>query len=304
MLRQRLLSGFILGLAGVGMVLLDIFLEQRHCYSLWFRWEPRGLLTSFVVVAMALVAIREFYKLARAAGLKPFGMIGVIVSTFLILENCVEKLPGTNFAQTFGRVDFTMLVVAGGLAAAFFLQVLRWGTKGAFGNIGVTMLGAIYIGLLGSFVVRIRQMGWATDDVYNATTGAWHLAVFIATIKITDVCAYFTGKYTGKHKLIVSVSPGKTVEGLIGGLTGGVITCVILCQITGILDNVWFAAMLGLVLAGMGQLGDLAESVFKRDAMEKDSADSVPGFGGLLDVIDSLLLAAPLAYFIFAVLPN
>lgn len=62
--------------------------------------------------------------------------------------------------------------------------------------------------------------------------------------------------------------------------------------------------MLGLVLAGMGQLGDLAESIFKRDAREKDSADSVPGFGGLLDVIDSLLLAAPLAYLIFAVLPS
>ena len=293
-----------MSLAGVGMVLLDIFLEQRHCYSLWFRWEPRGLLTSFVVVALAIVAIREFYKLARAAGLRPFGMIGVLVSTFLIMENCVEKLPGTNFANSFGRVDFTMLVVSGGLAAAFFLQVIKWGTKGAFGNIGVTMLGAIYIGLLGSFVVRIRQMGWATDQAYNATTGAWHLAIYIATIKATDICAFFTGKYTGRHKLIVSVSPGKTVEGLIGGLIGGTIVCVILCRVTGIVSSIWFAAILGVVLAGMGQLGDLAESVFKRDAMEKDSADSVPGFGGLLDVIDSLLLAAPLAYLIFAVLPT
>ena len=304
MLRQRLLSGFILGLAGLGMVLLDIFLEQRHCYSLWLRWEPRGLLTSLVAAALAIVAIRGFYKLARAAGLRPFRLIGAIVSTFLILENCVEKLPGTNFANSFGRVDFTMLVVAGGLAVAFLLQVVRWGTKGAFGNIGVTMLGAIYIGLLGSFVVRIRQMGWAVDQAYDPITGAWHLAVFIATIKVTDICAYFTGKYAGRHKLIVSISPGKTVEGLIGGLSGGVITCVILCQRTAILSNVWFAAMLGLVLAGMGQLGDLAESIFKRDAQEKDSADSVPGFGGLLDVIDSLLLAAPLAYLIFAVLPR
>ena len=82
------------------------------------------------------------------------------------------------------------------------------------------------------------------------------------------------------------------------------ITCVILCQITAILSNIWLALLLGIVLAGMGQLGDLAESIFKRDAREKDSSDSVPGFGGLLDVIDSLLLAAPLAYLIFALLPG
>ena len=82
------------------------------------------------------------------------------------------------------------------------------------------------------------------------------------------------------------------------------ITCVILCQLTSIIDSIWLTILLGIILAGMGQLGDLAESIFKRDAREKDSSNSLPGFGGFLDVIDSLLLAAPLAYLIFALLPS
>ena len=113
-----------------------------------------------------------------------------------------------------------------------------------------------------------------------------------------------TVKYLGRHRLISSISPGKTIEGLIGGLAGGVITCVILCHITDTLNRLYLAVLLGIVLAGLGQLGDLAESIFKRDAKEKDSSDSVPGFGGLLDVVDSLLVAAPLAFLIFAVLPS
>ncbi len=304
MLKQRLLSGFALGLAGVAIVLLDIFLETGDYYFLWLGWRPRALLTTLLATGLAIVAIREFYGLAKAAGLQPFRFIGIILSIFLILENCAQSLSGWGLWLKDHRIDFTLPVLAAGLAAAFVLQVVRWGTKGAFGNIGVTLLGAIYIGLLGSFVVRIRQMTWEPEQTYRATLGAWHLAVFVGTIKMTDICAYFAGKHGGQHKLIASVSPGKTIEGLIGGLTGGVITCVILCRLTAILSNIWLALLLGIVLAGMGQLGDLAESIFKRDAREKDSSDSVPGFGGLLDVIDSLLLAAPLAYLIFALLPG
>ncbi len=304
MLKQRLLSGFILGLVGVAIVLLDIFLEGGNYYFQWLGWRPRGLLTILLAMGLAIMALREFYSLARAAGLKPFVLIGIILSIFLFLENCAESLSGWGLWLKSQRIDFTLPVLAAGLAAAFVLQVVRWGTKGAFGNIGATLLGVIYIGLLGSFLVRIRQMTWLPEENYRAARGALHLAVFVGTIKMTDVCAYFSGKHFGKHKLIVSVSPGKTVEGLIGGLAGGVITCVILCHLTSIINSVWLTILLGIILSGMGQLGDLAESIFKRDAREKDSSNSLPGFGGFLDVIDSLLLAAPLAYLIFALLPS
>ena len=128
--------------------------------------------------------------------------------------------------------------------------------------------------------------------------------VFLGTIKATDISAYFAGNYLGRRKLIPSISPGKTVEGLIGGLAGGVITCVVLCLIGNVLHSWLLAALLGLVLGGLGQLGDLAESIFKRDAHEKDSDHSVPGFGGILDVVDSVLVPAPLAYMLLAVLTS
>lgn len=303
MLKLRLVSGLVLGLGGIGIVVLDCFLEQADLYYKCLGWRPRGLLVCLTAAALAIVAIREFYALARAAGLRPFRLIGAVVSTYLILETCGQGMPwGSQLWPKLDRIDFTMFIIAAGLSAAFMLQVARWGTKGAFGNIGVTLLGAIYVGLLGSFVVRIRQIGWVLPEAYSPATGAWCLAVFVGTIKVTDICAYFAGNYLGRRKLIPSISPGKTVEGLIAGLTGGIITCVILCLLGNILNSWLVAALLGLVLAGLGQLGDLAESIFKRDAHEKDSSDSVPGFGGLLDVIDSILVPAPLAYMILAAL--
>ena len=302
MLRQRLLSGFVLGLAGAAVAALDIYLETRDYYMQWLGWPVRGLLCAVVIAALGIVAIREFYKLGRAAGLKPFRLVGAVVSTYLILENCGQGLSSGSLWLKLERIDFTLLIIAAGLAWAFLLQVVRWGIKGAFGNIGLTLLGAIYIGLLGSFIVRIRQMGFSDAQSYDAIRGTWYLAVFVCTIKMTDICAFFTGKYLGSHKLVPLISPGKTVEGLAGGLLGGAVTCVILCQAGGILTSVWLAVLLGVLLAGLGQLGDLAESIFKRDAQEKDSSDSVPGFGGLLDVVDSLLLPAPFAYLIFAAL--
>ena len=304
MLKQRLLSGFVLASVGIALVVLDVLLEQRQFYYRWLGWQPRGLLTCLLVTVLVIVAIRELYGLARAAGIYPFSLIGIVLSAYLVLETCGRGWTGQVLEPHLDRVDFTAFVLAGGLAAAFLLQVVRWGTKGAFANIGVTFLGVIYVGLLGSFLVRIRQMGWSAEQLYVPMQGAHYLAVFIGTIKMTDICAFFSGKYGGQHRLIRSISPGKTVEGLFGGLAGGIITCVILCHLTGILTNLPWALLLGIVLAGLGQLGDLAESIFKRDAKEKDSADSVPGFGGLLDVIDSLLVAAPLAFLIFAVLPS
>jgi len=305
MLRQRLLSGFLLGLAAVVVAWLDIYLESRKYYDyFWGYSPPRGLLIALVVAGLAIIAIREFYALSRAAGLHPFRFVGAVVSTYLILETCGPGVPHASLWAKFERVDFTLFVVAGGLCAAFMLQVARWGTKGAFGNIGVTLLGSIYVGLLGSFVVRIRQINWLGPECYDPVNGVYYLALFIVTIKATDTCAFFTGHYLGRHKLIPYISPGKTVEGLIGGLVGGIIACVVVSHLTGILTNPLWAVLLGAVSGCLGQLGDLAESIFKRDAREKDSSNSVPGFGGILDVVDSLLVAAPLAYIIFAALPK
>ena len=194
MLRQRLLSGFGLALVGIILVILDARLEMAGYYQRWLGWPARGVIICLLAAALAIIGIREFYALSRAVGFRPFRLVGAVVSVYLILETCGPGLPQNALWPRFGRVDFTLFVVACGLAAAFMLQVARWSTKGAFGNIGVTLLGAIYIGLLGSFVVRIRQMSWQPN--YDIALGAHHLALYVTTIKVTDICAFFCGILT------------------------------------------------------------------------------------------------------------
>ena len=123
--------------------------------------------------------------------------------------------------------------------------------------------------------------------------------MILLCVKMTDIGAFFTGRAIGKHKLIPWLSPGKTWEGLAGGLVlSGIVGA---CFAPSIVDLEWYkGALFGILIGGIGQLGDLLESMMKRDADVKDSGDLIPGFGGMLDVIDSPLLAAPFAYLLFS----
>jgi len=118
-------------------------------------------------------------------------------------------------------------------------------------------------------------------------------------IKSSDIGAWFIGRTFGKHKFSPKISPGKTWEGM-GGAVGGAILAALLFALS--CDIMWWPAALvfGAFFAFIGQMGDLAESMMKRDAEQKDSACKVPGFGGILDIIDSPLIAAPFAYLFFA----
>jgi phosphatidate cytidylyltransferase len=128
------------------------------------------------------------------------------------------------------------------------------------------------------------------------------LLVIVAIVKAADVGAYATGHAIGKHKLIPWLSPGKTIEGFIGGLVfSAVVAALILPQLSTFTPVK--AIFAGLVLGAVGQLGDLLESLLKRDAGVKDSG-KLPGFGGLLDLLDSPLLAAPAAYWLLKLIPN
>jgi phosphatidate cytidylyltransferase len=122
-------------------------------------------------------------------------------------------------------------------------------------------------------------------------------------VKFTDIGAYFGGRALGKHKLIPWLSPGKTWEGLFFGLaTAGLIGAVFSHFISQPDYHLawWKGVIFGAVIGGIGQLGDLLESLMKRDAEVKDSGRLIPGFGGILDIIDSPLLAAPFAYLMFS----
>ena len=127
--------------------------------------------------------------------------------------------------------------------------------------------------------------------------GGWNTAGLVLVIKMGDIGAYFTGMTMGRRKLIPWLSPGKTIEGAIGALVWGGAAGAILAMATGVL-SIPMGIVGGVLLAGFGAVGDLVESLLKREAGAKDSGDSLPGMGGLLDVLDSLLLTGPIAWLI------
>ena len=138
----------------------------------------------------------------------------------------------------------------------------------------------------------------------DSTLGLWTLLVPVVATVGTDVAAYFTGIYLGRHKLVPRLSPGKTVEGSLGGLAGSVVGLFILWGFAAWLNpegmpfTAWELVLIGLFLSVVSQIGDLAESMLKRYYGIKDSGSFLPGHGGLLDRIDSLLFCIPTAYFL------
>ncbi len=149
------------------------------------------------------------------------------------------------------------------------------------------MGGVLYIGWLGSHLVLLRQLDNGQDWVY--------LAVF-ATFA-NDTSAYFVGRAIGRTKLVPRISPGKTVEGSLGGILFGALGLVLLNWALGLRVDVWPLIPLAVLVPVAAQLGDLAESLIKRGAGVKDAGVLVPGHGGVLDRLDSVLFAVPVVYY-------
>jgi phosphatidate cytidylyltransferase len=173
-----------------------------------------------------------------------------------------------------------------------------WGkhTQEAITAMAGTVLAMMYLGGLAWFLVALR-----VKHSNHFTGSTMTVVMILLTVKFTDIGAYFGGRALGRHKLIPWLSPGKTWEGLACGmLTAGLVGA--LCA-PWVFSVSWPKGLIfGIMIGGVGQLGDLLESLMKRDAEVKDSSHLIPGFGGVLDVIDSPLLAAPFAYLLFSLL--
>ncbi|MBN1846564.1 MAG: phosphatidate cytidylyltransferase [Sedimentisphaerales bacterium] len=172
------------------------------------------------------------------------------------------------------------------------LHALRRGASQAIGSLGVYCFGLLYLGLGGWFLVQIRLLGALAGDTWGQIR---YLIIFLITVKSCDIGAYFTGRFFGRHLWVPSISPKKTWEGLVGGILLAVITASLFAHFSAIMNR-FEAVLFGLVVAVTGQLGDLLESMLKRDAEQKDSARLIPEFGGVLDLLDSVLGAVPFAY--------
>jgi phosphatidate cytidylyltransferase len=191
----------------------------------------------------------------------------------------------------FQFVAFEVIVIL----VPIFISVyeLFAGKKSVTFNAGATLLGIFYVGLFSSLLVKIRE--FFPEEIVYARGGAIIIAVFI-TIWLCDSAAYFLGTAFGKHKLFPRVSPKKSWEGAIAGFLFSVLGMIVMREFfltfMSFAEAIFFGAMVGIV----GQVGDLIESMIKRDAGVKDSSSIIPGHGGIFDRFDSLLFSAPFVY--------
>jgi phosphatidate cytidylyltransferase len=229
----------------------------------------------FALVAVGgLIALHELYRLARP--LRPLVLAGYggALATFFGAEVSGAEWMLAGFLLTF-VLSFVFAAVS----------ETRQSTTVA---IAATILGAAWIGLGLGHLLLIREL-----DTY----GRLALVTLLLTVFVTDTFAYIGGRVAGRHKMSPVVSPGKTWEGFVVGAVAGVLTTFVALYKEAILDDTWRALVLGAVIVAAATLGDLFESLVKRDLGTKDTGRLLLGHGGVLDRIDSLLFAAPAAYF-------
>jgi phosphatidate cytidylyltransferase len=250
---------------------------------------------AIVIAIVAAIGTAEVYGLARARGWKPFAWMGIGASALFVLG---AAWPGGLVAWSVHAWILLLVLLAGSLGGAVFLR----GPSGdPLPAVATTLFGALYLGVPLSFAVHIRAFP-AVSDGSAGWPGAF-LVIFPLTVAwLGDTGAYFAGHRFGRRKLLPSVSPAKTVEGAIGGLAGSIVGAaafsMVLLLPAGVPLEPLPAMVLGGILGAGAQLGDLAESLLKREAGVKDSGTVFPGHGGVLDRFDGIFIALPLTYFL------
>jgi phosphatidate cytidylyltransferase len=297
MLGTRLVIGFSM----VGFMLVVL------CADEWFApWFPAWFLLAIVALGMSSL---ELVALLGATGARPSGntVFGGVLA--LILANWMPHVIGeiglapswSGRSVPYDPMDpitalaWPLLTFVAVVMAAFLIRSAQFPEpESTMATLAGTILAIAYVGLLGSFIIQLR---WLEGRHH----GLIPVVYLIATAKGADTGAYSAGRLAGRHKLWPRLSPNKTIEGAIGGMVAGVVASLTVAAIARYALHVptftWRSAVgFGLVVGLMAQLGDLMESMIKRDCARKDASASVPGFGGVLDVLDSLLFAAPAAF--------
>jgi phosphatidate cytidylyltransferase len=251
-----------------------------------------GLPLATFLAAVAAGCAWELYRIARAGGLDPLDPIGIPLAGAIPLG--VYSAAIGLYRPTLGITALALLVI---LAAVIWAR----GTQGRpLGAAAVTVLGVLYTGGLLSFGYALREYPYAIGDRAGTTLVVFPLVLTWAS----DIGAYFVGSTVGGRKLIPAVSPGKTVSGAVGGLLTTIVVSWIyvrfaLVPFSGLTMTVPATLLFGATISIAAQVGDLFESLLKREASMKDSSRLIPGHGGLLDRLDSLLFVLPVAYVLF-----
>ncbi len=251
---------------------------------IWFGGE---LGFTILVAIWGLLAAFEFYRMVAASKVSPLTYFGLVWTLFFILSRDSNLL--SLLEPHFNLNLLTPLLLTSAVILSLIWLLLRQQKEGAFVGWAWTIGGILYIGWLLSYFVVLRGL----DDGRN-----WvFLALF--TTFASDTAAFFVGRALGKHRLAPRISPGKTWEGAIGGIIGAIIVSLLFTIPTPLhLPLIyWQAILLGLLVSAFGQLGDLVESLLKRNMGVKESSKLIPGHGGFLDRIDSVVFAGVVVYY-------
>jgi len=229
-----------------------------------------------VIIAFILIGLYEFFQMLENKGIYPFKIFGMIIGFLIPLSISLS------FSL---KIEHQFFFVISGLIFLFLLQFLRRSTDMATVGISTTIFGILYISWCLSFLIRIRQLPY----------GEYLLLGIILITKSADSIAYIVGSLWGKHLLIKRISPKKTWEGSLAAFFTSILVSVLCKGFMGF--SLSKALICGMLVGILGQLGDLSESLIKRDCGVKDSGQ-IPGLGGVLDILDSIIFVSP-AFYLF-----
>lgn len=251
-------------------------------------WVGGFFFLGFVLVLLAL-ALREFNLLLESRGLHPHWKAGMAAVLLAPVAAFSRARTGRMEEWHLGAL-LTMLVIGVLLA-----ELRRGAGKQAIANSAATLLGVFYVGWLGTHVVSLRELPWAVGLPY--ARGAAYAVLPFVLVWCCDSAAYLVGKAIGRRRLMPEVSPKKTAEGAWAGLLASIGAAYLARGTFAPFLTAVDAALLGFLVGVFGQLGDLVESLLKRDLEAKDTSQIIPGHGGVLDRFDSLFFAAPIVYY-------
>jgi len=297
MLRWRLILGTVIIAALVALCVLD------------YRASVQGMYLLPLAVALSLLGAGELLAMFRRLGHDPltWAIYGGTLVTVLF-AGAPGLLSGKYLTATIGQLGWLAMGLAIALLVVVIGELMRYQSPGRSTiQLGLASFAILYAGGLMGFVIQLRLLGASSE--HDGPLGMVALISLIATVKMSDTGQYTFGRLFGKHKLSPVVSPGKTWEGAAGGVVVAIITAWLVFSTvaremlgpSGVDISTWSIVLFGIVVSAAGIVGDLTESMLKRDAGVKDSSTWLPGFGGVLDLLDSLLGAAPVAYLFWTV---
>ena len=250
----------------------------------WFGGEPG--FTALMVIFGILAAL-EFYRMVAMSKAPPLTYFGLIWTALFILSRNSELL--AILEPRFNLSLVTPLLLTSAVVLSLIGLLSRRQKEGAFTSWAWTIAGILYVGWLLSYLVALRGLDAGRNWVFFALFTTW----------ASDTTAFFIGRKLGRHKLAPNISPGKTWEGATGGILGAIIVSILFFTATPfhLPLTYWQAIPLSILVSIFGQVGDLVESLLKRNMGVKDSGKLMPGHGGVLDRMDSIIFASIVVYY-------